>query len=112
MMLIRSGKLPLSFFSSYYGMNLSDITGDTANSLTVGDYWKIAGERAWREQSARSSYYKKLWLTILGPTSVGITLIAIAVCFRKSIHAAFKKISKRSWRGMHSSSSDRSRVIV
>lgn len=44
MMLIRFGKLPLSFFSSYYGMNLSDITGDTANSLTVGDYWKIAGE--------------------------------------------------------------------
>lgn len=42
--ILTSIYLPLSFFSSYYGMNLSDITGDTANSLTVGDYWKIAGE--------------------------------------------------------------------
>ncbi|EEU37071.1 uncharacterized protein NECHADRAFT_86622 [Fusarium vanettenii 77-13-4] len=34
--------LPLSFFTSYFGQNVSEITGD-ANNPTSGELWKIAG---------------------------------------------------------------------
>lgn len=35
--------LPLSFFTSYYGMNLRSITGDDGNPYSQKDFWKISG---------------------------------------------------------------------
>jgi Mg2+ and Co2+ transporter CorA len=35
--------LPLSFFASYFGMNVKDLSGEAANPYTSQDFWRVAG---------------------------------------------------------------------
>ncbi|KAF2754965.1 hypothetical protein EJ05DRAFT_513296 [Pseudovirgaria hyperparasitica] len=44
--ILSSIYLPLSFMTSYYGMNMRDITGDADNPKTTAYFWKISGPLA------------------------------------------------------------------
>ncbi|KAK1752472.1 hypothetical protein QBC47DRAFT_58418 [Echria macrotheca] len=58
------GKLPLSFFTSYFGQNISEMTGDSKNPK-AGELWKIGA-----------------------PISVVVILIALSVayCIMRPLH--------------------------
>jgi hypothetical protein len=46
-------QLPLSFFTSYFGQNVSELTGDDKNPSST-ELWKIAGKsRSRRAQEAK-----------------------------------------------------------
>lgn len=42
LVLIETNQLPLSFFTSYFGQNISDVTGDEKNP-TSEELWRYGG---------------------------------------------------------------------
>jgi Mg2+ and Co2+ transporter CorA len=64
--------LPLSFFTSYFGMNVQDITGDDQNTTTQRIFWSICA-----------------------PITVTAMTLAVLVAFNEGVRDSIKRLSRQ-----------------
>ena len=79
-------QLPLSFFTSYFGQNVSEITGDNGNPSSW-DLWKVGSESI------------NVWdLTIVNAFVAPITVVIIVVALLIASHIMYPQSKLWFWK--------------